>query len=179
MVVGGLGARGAVDVVLSGELLTVGDGGSVRLELDVEDCPVGDDGFEPRPIEDDLSSELVDPPAPADAPDPDRLDPERLDDERLDPDKLEDPAVLDGRLDGAGVADKGEAPLVPTEEPEVGESGVPLALLMLDDSGLVEVRLLPTVGLDTPELGLHGCRNGVGSAGGVTGEVGLCTEPGV
>jgi hypothetical protein len=196
MIVGGRGVilgRGAGDGVLSSELLTVDDGGSVRLEVGVEDSPLGplgplgEDGFEPRPIEDGLSSEPIDPDSPdrgrldPATPDPETLDPAMLDDERLDPatpdpDTLEDPAVLDGRPDGAG--DEREVPLVPTEEPEPGESGLPLALLKLDEGGLVELRLLPTVGLDTPELGLHGCWNGVGASGGATGEVGLCTERG-
>jgi hypothetical protein len=156
--------------------LSDGEGGSVRLELDV-DSPLTDDGFVPSPLDEVMPSEFVDPAIP-------RLD--GLVPESVDPDKLDEPVGLDERLDGAGDerldgavdVDERELPLVPIEEPELGDNGLPLALLRLDESGLVELRLLLPVGLDTPGLG-HGCWNGVGFSGGATGEVGLCTEPDV
>jgi hypothetical protein len=186
MVVGGLGvvpASGIVDGALSGDGPSVADRGSVRLELGVGDTPV-DDGFIPSPIDEEPPRELADPDTAdrgwldPDRPYPEPLGDERLEPERLVPDTLEDWVALEERLDVAGGVDMTEVPLVPTEDPELDKGGRALALLMPDDSGRVKLGVLPAIGLDASELGLHGCWNGVGLTGGLTGEVGLCTDRG-
>lgn len=184
-----VGARGVVsggvDVMPRGEVLTADEGGRERLELEVavEDDPIGDGELEVMPVGDALPTELVDPTPDAAVPDnvdPDRLDPDRVDPDRLDPDGFdpdgfdpdsvdpgdsEDPVVVELRLDVAGEVDERDVPLVPTGEGMLVDNGAPLALLIADDSGLVELRLLPIGCVTALELGagLHGCGSVSGS----------------
>jgi len=165
--VGGTVVVAGIDATLAlGELLRAGGGADIRLvlapnELVVDDSPFDGDRADPSPPEGDVSSELVDP-------------------VRLDPARLVDPTELDDGLDESGnKVDEREVPLVLSDELKLGAVDAPkVELLRLDVRGIVvNVLGLPNVVLDTPELGLHGSRNGVGFTGGVMGGLGLCTEP--